>query len=258
MLRAVHDHARQHGRERRPALDPEGPGRLDLRPGVDDQRLHALLRGAAGDRRPARRHLRPPADVPRRRRHLRPLLGDRRPRPERDRAGPQPRGPGRRRGADDAGDALDHHRRLPRPRARQGDGHLGRRLGPGAGGRPGARRLPHRARQLAGDLLHQHPGRDRRRHRDPVRGARVARHLGRARRRLRRRRGADRRPDGARPRPGRGQRLGLGLDRRSSACWRSPRSPCRPSSSSRTGSRRRWSSSTCSATATSSARSWWR
>ncbi len=51
---------------------------LDLRPRVDDQRLHALLRGAAGDRRAARRHLRPPPHVPLRRRHLRPLLGDRR------------------------------------------------------------------------------------------------------------------------------------------------------------------------------------
>ena len=54
-----------------------------------------------------------------------------------DRPGRQPRRPGRRRGADDAGDALDHHRRLPAARARQGDGDLGRRLGPGARGRPG-------------------------------------------------------------------------------------------------------------------------
>ena len=50
----------------------------------------------------------------------------------------QPRRPGRRRGADDAGDALDRHRRLPAARARQGDGDLGRRLRPGARGRPGA------------------------------------------------------------------------------------------------------------------------
>ena len=124
-----------------------------------------------------------------RRRHLRPLLGDRRASPQDSTdAGRQPRRPGRRRGADDAGDALDHHQRLPAARARQGDGHLGRGLGPGAGGRPGRRRLPHRARQLAGDLLPQHPGRDRRRHRRAVRGARVARHDGRARGRLRRRR----------------------------------------------------------------------
>ena len=41
---------------------------------------------------------------------------------------------------------------------------------------PVRRRLPHRARQLAGDLLPQHPGRDRRRRRGAVRRARVARH----------------------------------------------------------------------------------
>ena len=52
---------------------------------------------------------------------------------------------------------------FPASRARQGDGDVGGRFGPGPGGRPGARRLPHRARQLAGDLLPQHPGRDRRR-----------------------------------------------------------------------------------------------
>ncbi len=37
------------------------------------------------------------------------------PRPGLDLAGRQPRHPGHRRGADDAGHALDHHRRLPRP-----------------------------------------------------------------------------------------------------------------------------------------------
>ena len=40
---------------------------------------------------------------------------------------------------------------------------------------PGRRRCPHRARQLAGDLLPQHPGRDRRRDRIALRRARVAR-----------------------------------------------------------------------------------
>ena len=90
---------------------------------------------------------------------------------------------------------------------------------------------------------------------DPLRRARVARHLRRPRGRLRRRRRPDRRPDRAGPRPRRGQQLGLGLDRRSSPCSRSRSSRCRSSSRSRTGSRRRWSSSTCSPTATSSARS---
>ena len=51
---------------------------------------------------------------------------------------------------------------FPRRRARQGDRHLGGRLGPGALDRPGGRWLPHRVRQLARDLLHQ-PSRGRRR-----------------------------------------------------------------------------------------------
>ncbi len=102
---------------------------------------------------------------------------------------------------------------FPGLRARQGDGDVGGRLRSGPGRRPGAGRVPHRARQLAGDLLPQHPGRDRGRHRGPVRRARVARHHGRPRGRLRRRRRADRRPDGADPGPGRGQQLGLGLAR---------------------------------------------
>ena len=71
VLRAVHDHARQHGRERRAAVDPARPARLDLRPRVDGQRLHADLRRPARHRRPPRRHLRPPPDVPLRRRRLR-------------------------------------------------------------------------------------------------------------------------------------------------------------------------------------------
>ncbi len=64
---------------------------------------------------------------------------------------------------------------FPAARARQGDGDVGGGLGAGARGRPGGRRPPHRARQLAGDLLPQHPGRDRRRHRGALRRARVAR-----------------------------------------------------------------------------------
>ena len=50
-------------------------------------------------------------------------------------AGRQPHRPGRRRRPDDAGDALDHHQRLPRRRARQGDRDLGRRLRPRPRGR---------------------------------------------------------------------------------------------------------------------------
>ena len=71
---------------------------------------------------------------------------------------------------------------FPPARARQGDRHLGRRLGDGARDRPGRRRLPRRERQLAVDLLPQ-PARRRRRGRGrAVRRARVARRDRRARR----------------------------------------------------------------------------
>ena len=94
-----------------------------------DQRLHARLRRAARHRRAAGRHLRPPPRLPVRRGPVRALLRDGRPRAERPVAGRQPRGPGHRRRAHDAGDAVDHHQRLPGARARQGDRHVGRRLG---------------------------------------------------------------------------------------------------------------------------------
>ncbi len=228
--------------------------RLDLRAGVDDQRLHALIRRAARDRRAARRHLRPPPHVHPRRRHLRRLLGDGRPGPEPDRPGRQSRRPGRRRRTDDAGDALDRHPRVPAARARQSDGHLGRRLGPGARRRSRDRRPAHRARQLAGDLLPQYPGRDRRGCRRPLRGPRVPRHDRRPRGGLRRGGGPDRLADGADPRPGRGQCMGLGVDRNRRPAGRRRRSAWRPSSRSSCGSRCRWSNSASSPIGTSSAR----
>ena len=68
---------------------------------------------------------------------------------------------GPRRRADEPGDALDHHRDLRAARARQGDRHLGRRLGAGARDRPARRRPADRARQLELDLLHQRADRRR-------------------------------------------------------------------------------------------------
>ena len=59
---------------------------------------------------------------------------------ERHLAGRLARGPGHGLGDDDAGDAVDHHQRLPAGRARQGDRHVGRRVGDGARDRPGGRR----------------------------------------------------------------------------------------------------------------------
>ena len=67
--------------------------------------------------------------------------------------------PGRRRGADEPGDAVDHRRDLPAAAARDGDRHLGRRLRARARDRPARRRPAHRAPELALDLLHQRPGR---------------------------------------------------------------------------------------------------
>ena len=139
VLRAVHDHARQHRRQRRPALDPARPatprspassGRSTAtrspspccsRPagGSATSSAAAACSSSASSSSPSPR--RPPGFAA-----------------ELDRPGDQPRRPGRRRGADDAGDALDRHRRLPAARARQGDGDLGRGLRPGARGRPGA------------------------------------------------------------------------------------------------------------------------
>ena len=84
---------------------------------------------------------------------------------------------GSRRRADEPGHAVDHHGDLPAPRARQGDRHLGRRLGHGARDRPARRRPPDRARQLELDLLHQRPDRHRRPARDSALHRRVARHL---------------------------------------------------------------------------------
>ena len=117
-----------------------------------------------------------------------------------------------------------------------------------------ARRLPDRARLLAGDLLPQHPGRRRRGRHRPVRRPRVARRDRRPRDRLGRHGGADRRPDRRRARPDRGQQLGLGLgaDHRPDRGLDRPARP--PSPGSRAGSGRRSSSSSSSATATSSGR----
>ena len=97
-------------------------------------------------------------------------------------AGGRPRGPGHGRRVHDARHPLDHHERVPARGARQGDRNLGRRVGAGAGDRPGGGRRARRVRLVAGDLLPQ-PARGRgRRRRDAVRGARVARRDRRARR----------------------------------------------------------------------------
>ena len=186
--------------------------RVDVVAGVDRQRLHAVVRRAARHRRAPRRPVRAAQNLPRRRRHLR--LGQRRDRllAERHVAGRLARRAGHRLGADDARDAVDHHQRLPARGARQGDRHVGRRVGHGAGDRPRRRRLSRRERQLAVDLLPQRARRRRRRRDRAVRRARVARRDRRALGRRSRRAHADARPGRARAGARRGQRMGLGLD----------------------------------------------
>src|SRR5690242_17377308 len=85
----------------------------------------------------ARRHLRAQADVPRRRRDLRGHVRHGRVRPEPGDADREPCDSGHRGGADDARDPLDHHARLPRRRAWQGDRDVGGCLRAGALDRPG-------------------------------------------------------------------------------------------------------------------------
>ncbi len=66
---------------------------------------------------------------------------------------------GRRRGADEPRDAVDHLRHLPAEAARSRDRHLGGSLGARARHRASRRRPAHRASELALDLLHQRAGR---------------------------------------------------------------------------------------------------
>ena len=77
-------------------------------------------------------------------------------------AGLLPRDPGHRRrraAADRAGDSL---RNVPAGEARRRDGDLRHGRDGRPGDRPDARRLHRRQRELAADLLHQHPDRNRR------------------------------------------------------------------------------------------------
>ena len=169
LVRPLHDHARQHRRERRAAGDSGRPRRRPLTAAVDRHRLRAQLRGADADRRQARRRVRPQADLRRRHRRLhRRVALVRARRLERD-ADRRARRSGCRRCADEPGDALDHRRDLPAEGAGDGDRDLGRRLGARARDRPARRRPADRAVELALDLLRQRSGgRDRDRRQLPV------------------------------------------------------------------------------------------
>ena len=75
VLRAVHDHARQHDRERRAADHPARARRVAGQPRVDRERLRGDVRRADPARRQARRPVRAQAHVHGRRRPVHDLLG---------------------------------------------------------------------------------------------------------------------------------------------------------------------------------------
>ena len=177
--RAVHDHARQHGRQRRPARDPERPRADAVGARVGRDRLRPDVRGVHAHGRQARGPARAAPDLHGRPRRLHRRLARVRPRPERRLPDRRARRPGPRRSPDEPCDALDHHGDVPAAAARDGDRDLGRRLRHGARDRPACRRPPDRARELELDLLHQRADRDRRAVRDPDLHRRVARHLAR-------------------------------------------------------------------------------
>ena len=180
LVRPVHDHARQHRRERRAAGDPARPRDRRGRARVGRDGLRAQLRGADAHGRKARRHVRPAPRLPDRPRRLHALVAPLRPRRERGAPDRRARAPGRRCRVHDARDALDHHRHLPAEGARRRARDLGRRLGDGAGDRPARRRPDHRAHRLELDLLHQRAGRPRRPRRGAADHPRVEGHLARA------------------------------------------------------------------------------
>ena len=124
---------------------------------------------------------------------------------------------------------------FPPTTARDGDRHLGRRLGDGPRDRAARRRSADRAHQLELDLLHQHPGRHRRHHRRPVRDRRVARRVGGAAARPARSDLLGRRALRAHVRPDRSERLRLDVGphprqlRRRGPCAGDVRPPRAPS-----------------------------
>ena len=105
-------------------------GIVALRARVGRHRLRAHVRRAHADGRQARRPARPAAHVRRRPRRLHRRVARVRARRQRRHADRRARRPGRRRGADEPGDALDHHRDVPAAAARarrSGSGPASRR-----------------------------------------------------------------------------------------------------------------------------------
>ena len=220
VFRAVHDDARQHRRERRAAVDPEGSGRQH-RP-ASSGRSTATRSASASCSSPAGASATSSAGA---RMFLTGVTVFALTSATAGLAAAHEMlivsriAPGRRRRADDARDALDHHQRLPAERARQGDRHLGRRLRAGAvdSARSSVAFSP--STSPGGRSSSSTSRRDRRDCRHALRGARVARSHGRPRDRLSS--ASATLTLGltvARPRSDRGRIPGVGARRASSGC----------------------------------------
>ena len=204
-----HHRARQHDPQRRPPVAAGALRRLELDAAVDGRLLPRLLRRPAAHDGHARRPLRPQARAADRHRPVRPLEPRRPVRRDVHAAHRRPRPDGRRRSADHARDAVDHHERLPARGARQGDRRVGRHGRDRRRPRPAVRRPAARVLRLVLGLPHQRArGARRLRGRHPLR-ARFARPQPGPLRRPRRA-AVDRRPRGAHLRGHRGSRARLG------------------------------------------------
>jgi hypothetical protein len=224
-LRRVHDHAGQHGCQRRAAVDPGRPASRTFEFGVGGQCLRPVVRRSAADRGPARRLIRPPPRLPHRPRRIYRGVTAGRTGAHRGRPDRRARAPGRRRRADDPPDARDHQSRLPRREAaRHRHRPVGRCSRPRCRARPGHRRPRGAAHRLELDLLHQRPRRHHRCRRCRPLHPRIARPRGHSAPRCTGTRPIQRGAVQLDLCANQGQRPRLGVARRSSPCS-SPRSP---------------------------------
>ena len=159
LVRSLHDHARQHGGERRPAVDSAGSRRRSLRAAVDRHRLCADVRLADARGRQGRRRVRPSKDLRHGDRRLHDCIASLRARDVVPDAHRRSRPAGGRRRPDEPRDALDHRGDVSAPRTRNRDRDLGRHLCAGSRHRSARGRSHHGARRLELDLLRQHPDR---------------------------------------------------------------------------------------------------
>ena len=156
------DRARRDDRERRPAIDPGGPGLLADQPRMGRGRILDRFRRSVVAGGPHRRPDRSAPHLSLRPRHVHGRLAALRHGPEPGTVDRRALRAGRWRGADVRGHPRDDRDHVPgAPGAGEGDRRLhlrsrGRRLDRAPGGRG-----PHRDDQLALDLLRQHSDRHR-------------------------------------------------------------------------------------------------